>query len=437
MKKNTMYMGAIMSTLLISNQAYAMDNGDVNKINDSLAATEDKNITEEVNLDKDLATIGSKNIEENNQSKGKTLEELIANEESQSEELPKEDEIEEGSVRPVRNPNITPYKSSVQLRLEYGDYKGEHESFRNSYGTGTIIGDNYILTAGHVVAADGRDSIATGGKVVSSVKDKDGNFITFEVEKTIPFPKWLTADKFSERFDYDLGLVKVKPNSDGKTIGEVLGVINVNKSNKSRLGEKAGSSGYPYYYYMKYKFSQWYNVGKIIDEDEYIYETDYYTSGGESGSGLINSDNELVGVLSRGNLDVSRYIRMRPLFLDWLKDNGVFNAVIPNEKKEQDNKDNDNSLEEKQEKNNNEKNKENELDTKEEKLVENSNKIDDSINKNNLVTQIKNDNKSSDTDNTKQKKTLSNTGQSNNLAYGTIGLALFVVVGYLLRRVKK
>lgn len=292
------------------------------------------------------------------------------------------------------------------------------------------------MTAGHVIAADGRGSIATGGKVVSGIKDKNGNYITFEIEKVIPFPKWLTADKFSERFDYDIGLVKVKPNSEGKTIGEVLGIINVNKSNTDNIGEKVISAGYPVYYLEEYKFTQWYKKGKVVEADEYYYNTDFYTAGGNSGGGLINSKNELIGVLSRGTIDNSIYMRMRPLFLNWLEENGVKLTATPQVEQEKNKKPDakqDQSKDNNPNKNKDEKSTDNKLDNKKDGKSTESN----STGKGSNVTQIKNDGKSNNVENNKTKKNLSNTGQTTTVAYGILGVALCLTSAMLFRRLKK
>ncbi|MGT2785701.1 trypsin-like serine peptidase [Streptococcus merionis] len=246
----------------------------------------------------------------------------------------KENPIGEGDpTTRTENTHLAPYRSLVRVSAYFENYFDVNEKSKWSNGSGTVIGRDTVLTAAHCVEDDYR-KLATKGHITVGFKNEKGEFDTFEIEEFIPHKIWYGR---YGAFKYDVAILKIKPNSKGQHIGDVLGVVPVRQTHESRVGEKVHLSGYPSEIVNAVGMSQWGASGTITKEDAYTYTADIFTHGGQSGSALLNEKNELIGTLSTGGPDESNFIKMRPGIMEWL----IENEAIPGSERNEDDEDED------------------------------------------------------------------------------------------------
>ncbi|WP_071870049.1 fibronectin type III domain-containing protein, partial [Enterococcus quebecensis] len=197
---------------------------------------------------------------------------------SYAEEKKSESRAVIGTDERVKVPDTTkaPYSSSAYL------------SMYTTSGTGTVIGKNKVLTAGHVVEGIKTNWQMSQARVVPA---KDGNyspFGSFQVESIDIHKGW----SVNNNRDNDIAVVTLKPNKNGQNIGDVVPVIPVKNVPHIPLGTKGNMPGYG-----GDKFGEmWEGRGSIIEQSALRVYYNIDTIGGNSGGPVYNNLNELIAV---------------------------------------------------------------------------------------------------------------------------------------------
>lgn len=168
----------------------------------------------------------------------------------------------------VKDTTISPYSSIVRTEVSF---KGG-----NSLGSGTVIGKNTILTAGHVAARFERE--AAKGYVFPG---KNGS--------ATPFGKFQVKAAYRLKYQ-DIGIFIVAPNEKGQSVGDVVPRLKISQT--ASVGDSIMLPGYG----GDKGGQQWESIGKITEEDGSNW---YYTADatpGNSGSPILNQRNEIIGV---------------------------------------------------------------------------------------------------------------------------------------------
>lgn len=186
---------------------------------------------------------------------------------------------EDSRVRVV-DTTMSPYNSTVFIAAD------------GAAGSGAVIGENTVLTAAHVVKkiVDKLDK-----KSVYVIPGRDGAKLPygkFKIE-SVHIPQSY-IDKPS--VDRDIAILTIKP-LDNKGIGEVVPPLPVKLSNSVVIGEPLQTSGYPG---DKKWGTLWKTQGSVIKETNTRIYYDLDTFGGQSGSPVYNSSNEIIAVHTTG-----------------------------------------------------------------------------------------------------------------------------------------
>ncbi|MED1269805.1 trypsin-like serine protease [Bacillus mycoides] len=193
----------------------------------------------------------------------------------------------------VQNTSEFPYRTISYLRLT--DARGSFSC------TGTVIGENTVLTNAHCLYDRKTKNYLKSGYVIPGIKDSHYNYGTYSI-----VDYWLPAgyvNNASDYTQYDFAVVKVA-TSGGSRIGDAVGypgiqqVTNLNGTFIKLFGypsDKITSTGV---------ISQWGHTGYVKADSPNLafYEIDTYP--GQSGSAMLNSLNYVVGV-HNGSYDLN------------------------------------------------------------------------------------------------------------------------------------
>jgi len=224
-----------------------------------------------------------------------------------SNTVEKEEKVLEKKDRRIKivEPGIYPWSVHGHMRMEFLP--------SSVYiGSGTLIGNQYVITAAHNLFD--RDT-KTAVKKLKFFPGKNGATIPYEsiVTHFAVHPDWyntsLSNDKAKE---VDIGVVKLKDS-----LGDSAGFYGYREFDESEIkGKKLNVTGYPGEYSGKYMYTMEGDLKKV--EDHRIYY-DIDTSGGQSGSGIwVNiqdpGDTEespyVIGVHAYGSVDTNSGTRL-------------------------------------------------------------------------------------------------------------------------------
>ncbi len=198
---------------------------------------------------------------------------------------------------PVSNHLSTPYRQIVLL----------HMRFTNGViyqGTGTMIGEDTVLTAGHNVYSP----TMGWAKELTVYAGKKGDQYTIgkaKAKKMYALKSWTNASKK----DADFAIVKLDSKLGKKT--GTLGITSqIKKDDKLEIsgfpGNKPGQ--------MQYRAS-----GHLIKTTKNSLYYDVDTSPGQSGSAVRNEQNKIVAVHTYGGAFNNSGTRMNDLKIDYIK----------------------------------------------------------------------------------------------------------------------
>lgn len=185
--------------------------------------------------------------------------------------------------------NKNPYKSIVFIKSYFND--------RNYIGgTGFMIDDYSVLTAAHVVTSEDKSIDIKKILVYAGYQNEVAKFGTARVIKTYVTPEWSQ----SHNRKYDMALLLLD-----KPLGKRIGKLNI--IDKANHNEAISTSGYPGIESKNIRIgNQYYSSGKLLKETDYRLYYDSDTEGGQSGSPVFNSNNDVIAIHTRGftNRDV-------------------------------------------------------------------------------------------------------------------------------------
>ena len=144
--------------------------------------------------------------------------------------------------------------------------------------TGVVIGENTVLTNKHVV------NLSNGNMKFSPAATDASTYPqgTFEEKSAEPYPG-----------NADLAVVHFEPNDSGQHVGDVVQPATIGDATQAQKGDDVTITGYPG---DKELATMWESNGKIMSNGNGDMTYDASTYGGNSGSGVFNSSNELIGI---------------------------------------------------------------------------------------------------------------------------------------------
>lgn len=188
----------------------------------------------------------------------------------------------------VSNTSIQPYRSISYISMSFSD--GDYMC------TGTVIGKDTVLTNAHCVYDTDNKQYLKSGYIIPAVNDSHYSYGYYNIEGYSVPSGYINSGGSSQ---YDFAVMKVSTNG-GLHIGDVVGSLGVKQVSNIKgtgikiygyPGDKAQSTG---------AVSQWGASGSILQENASLafYEIDTY--GGQSGSAMLNSSNQIIGVHNGG-----------------------------------------------------------------------------------------------------------------------------------------
>ncbi|WP_207696485.1 hypothetical protein DOK67_0001407 [Enterococcus sp. DIV0212c] len=199
---------------------------------------------------------------------------------------------------PVTDTTIAPYQSTVFIAAN------------GSYGSGSVIGKNTVLTAAHVV------------KRIKDDPNKDSIFVApgrdgatlpygkFKIKEVHIPQKYLTTPNV----DSDIAVVTLEQNN-GQSIGDVVKQNPIALTDSVTIGSSLSSLGYPG---DKPWATMWETKGKITDQSATRLYYDFDTSGGQSGSSVFNNNHEIIAVHSSGATTVNIGLKLTSEYYDFI-----------------------------------------------------------------------------------------------------------------------
>ncbi|HFU4025234.1 TPA: trypsin-like peptidase domain-containing protein [Streptococcus suis] len=181
----------------------------------------------------------------------------------------------------VVDTTATPYQSVVMLRSVF--------SRTITYGTGVVIGKDTILTAAHNVYDVSKGVWASSIVAYPAKSGTIEPYGSYEAYDYYMFRAYQTNNGAAES---DIAVIKLKTALDS-SIGYLRPVTEVS------VGESVQVPGYPYN--RGYQMHTMFAPVTIVESDLIAYTVD--TEGGQSGSPILNSQNQIVGIHILGNTD--------------------------------------------------------------------------------------------------------------------------------------
>lgn len=177
----------------------------------------------------------------------------------------------------VMDTTKAPYSSIVYISKADG-----------GFGSGTVIGKNKVLTAAHVVTSLKTSSDISRANVSPARNGYYYPYGSFKIESIDMHTGWTVQNNR----DHDVAVVTLKPNSNGKNIGEVVPIILVTNVPNIPVVTKGKLPGY-----SQDKYGElWEGRGSIISQTAERLYYDMDSVGGTSGSPVYNENNQLIAV---------------------------------------------------------------------------------------------------------------------------------------------
>ncbi|MGD6847970.1 serine protease [Rossellomorea aquimaris] len=191
--------------------------------------------------------------------------------------------IGEDGRRVVDDTSVSPFKQISYIELEWADSWG--------WCTGTLIGKDTVLTNGHCVVDPDTQQGITGAYVIPGLNNSHYSYGAYQVVDYFVPSQWINTGDSSQ----DFAVLKLAPYI-GENAGDVAGyrpirqVTNIANQTVKVYGypsDRINDAG---------TYSQWGMSGTVGREDTSLAFYQLDTFNGQSGSAMLNSSNEIVGV---------------------------------------------------------------------------------------------------------------------------------------------
>lgn len=183
----------------------------------------------------------------------------------------------------VLDTTTVPYQSVVMLRSVF--------SSTITYGTGVVVGKDTILTAAHNIYDVNKGIWASSVVAYPAKSGTTEPYGAYEADDYYMFRVYQTNGGAAES---DIAVVKLKTALDS-SIGYLTPVTEVS------VGESVQVPGYPYPFNRGYQMYTMFAPVTIVESNLLAYTVD--TESGQSGSPVLNSRNQIVGIHILGSTD--------------------------------------------------------------------------------------------------------------------------------------
>ncbi|WP_210123628.1 trypsin-like serine protease [Staphylococcus sp. GDX8P106P-2] len=197
----------------------------------------------------------------------------------------------------VSNFKSTPYKQVVLLNMTFPNGK-------TYTGSGTMVGRDSVLTAGHNIYSKSAGGWASKIVVYAGVEGQKFHIGKAQSKKIHTLNQWINK----RDFQYDLAIIKLNNN-----LGDKTGILPI--TSKVRLNESIETSGFPADKGSSIQFKSKGFLNKIEANNLY-YDMD--TNPGQSGSSVRNANNQIIGVHTFGGEDYNGATRLNELYIDYI-----------------------------------------------------------------------------------------------------------------------
>ncbi|UXU84007.1 trypsin-like serine protease [Mammaliicoccus sciuri] len=185
---------------------------------------------------------------------------------------------------------------TAYIYVENGNYTGQIENLKHASGTGSVIGENYILTAGHVIYSNNYPrGYLTGGYVSPGRHEGTEKFGRYKIKAMHVMPQYME----SPLQRYDIGIIEVEPHEDMPESIAEISPYNIKPFKKEMLGKKIESQGYPIDKNEESIDQYWVDGTIIQKQPKGTVELSMYGYSGQSGSPIIlEGTDEVIGVFT-------------------------------------------------------------------------------------------------------------------------------------------
>ncbi|MGI8384198.1 trypsin-like serine peptidase [Robertmurraya sp. P23] len=183
----------------------------------------------------------------------------------------------------VQDTSVSPFKQISYIEIEWA----------NSWGwcTGTLIGQDTVLTNGHCVVNPYTQQGIRGAYVIPGLNNNHYSYGAYQVVDYFVPSGWINTGDTAQ----DFAVLKLAPYL-GKNAGEVAGYRPVRQVSNI-LNQNIRVYGYPGDIIERTGvYSQWGMSGTIGREDNSLAFYQLDTFNGQSGSAILNGSNEIIGV---------------------------------------------------------------------------------------------------------------------------------------------
>ncbi len=184
----------------------------------------------------------------------------------------------------VTNTDISPYRMIAYIELNFGSFY--------SQCTGTVIGKDMVLTNAHCVKDLDSGTDAQSAYVIPAVTNSHYSYGAYSMDEFL-VPRGYADTGGSGQYDFAI----IKTNTYGSyEIGNVTGTLGIKQVTSIKdtaikiygyPGDKIASTGI---------VDQWGMSGTVSEEDTAIAYYSLDTAGGQSGSAILNTSNQVIGV---------------------------------------------------------------------------------------------------------------------------------------------